>query len=1125
MMKTIHRFSIRLAAITIMLAARLGGVAQIALPNFAIADNFEGKTVMNLNGFIPTTDDYTLEVKATAGTEVTIATAGVKYKPKSDGTVRFVQQNGKIYVFENATYVTQFTPIYTFTESGGNLVSNGSFETVSETLSNGRWKASGWLTWNGGTETWGGGTGYVNVRENSKYCSAGTKSIILHSESRWLCQQLAPGVLEPETTYRLSCDYWTSEGWNNGGAKYQLWLGASLANNDILTIDAYTTSASDNNKHTFSTIFQTPEKLPDDVFLSFYRSVAKVDWLDNVKLTKVVPSAKGITGVSSAIYNRGAYAPENMQLGDAYIDMTSSLVNPKFNEGAIGWTNTTAAQMKISMVEKKNGDITISSGQNHLQVYSGNAISGQVCQTITALPNGRYEVSADIINWGFSGTLSLFANDGKTAIESNTGKRIVVSGIVVDGKLCLGLDFATTNGATVDFDTFALHYKGVDVDSYLGVLVKRINAAKATLASISSDYDTAPLKKAIASGEAISDNATAAEIINAISAIDKAMDDYRTYVAQKEAERKNIARFTTLIASAKAEREADLYPGTGDFDKAIATAEAFLTSLTADPSQSITIQADVLNAARENYYNSQYTIKAEQQTVSEVDLSLNGSEKYVLRVNGKPFYGTEIQLRPDKLRGYWGWNEEQIEACFKRAADDGFNTLSVPVFWSEVEPEKNYFDWHILDRYLDWCKRYGVKMELLWFSWSSGGRVQWLWNGIQERWQLRTPDYVCSADGNSEYAMMRKSWEYSLDWCDPNLRSRDAYVLSRIMEHVALWDANNGNPHTVIGVQLGNEARAHGANTATAVEIIDYYHHVGAAVKQSKYITWTRLNCVSYETSGRTNANEAKRNNGGTNIDFVGIDVYGTNASSIKGNINGQLGENGKNYRMIMEIDAKDSNSPIYQMAALAGNKAFNYYNLGPVDGNGLYGNDTTALKERAHIELVRQRNKIINLANQDIAVRKQGSGLHVYNYAGNSSNNEIGYKGIAFIPDAVNTQAVAVEHSSNQIVLLSTASGTFTIPASLNVTSAEVGHFDADNLWVKESDVTVGDDKLFMSKTSCVLLCLNGDQPATGINSVRRGKRQVITCYTLDGRRAKLSDRGMLIVQYADGHYSKILK
>ena len=97
-----------------------------------------------------------------------------------------------------------------------------------------------------------------------------------------------------------------------------------------------------------------------------------------------------------------------------------------------------------------------------------------------------------------------------------------------------------------------------------------------------------------------------------------------------------------------------------------------------------------------------------------------------MRVDGKPFYMTNVQLRTDKLRGYEGWTEEAIEKAVKQAADDHFNTLSIPVFWREIEPEKDCFDWTILDRYMGWCPKYGLKMELLWFSWSSGGRVQYL---------------------------------------------------------------------------------------------------------------------------------------------------------------------------------------------------------------------------------------------------------------------------------------------------------------------------------------------------------------------------------------------------------------
>ena len=93
---------------------------------------------------------------------------------------------------------------------------------------------------------------------------------------------------------------------------------------------------------------------------------------------------------------------------------------------------------------------------------------------------------------------------------------------------------------------------------------------------------------------------------------------------------------------------------------------------------------------------------------------------------------------------------------------------------------------------------------------------------------------------------------------------------------------------------------------------------------------------------------------------------------------------------MIMEIDAKDANSPIYQMAALAGDKSFDYYNFCVVDGNALYSNNGMELVERAHIGLVRQRNKILNLANQDFALKSHGKGLYVYNYAGKSAQLQI---------------------------------------------------------------------------------------------------------------------------------------
>lgn len=1115
--------------------------AQTGIPYLPMREDFGGSQVANPDNFVPTTGDYTLEVQATAGTEIGIAFAGLSYTPSSSGPVRFVQKDGKVYVFEDGVFKIILTPDPEYTTTGGNILRNPGFEEIeTEVLAAGRWKPTVWDTWNGGMPTWGGETGYTNVREDANYRSEGTKSIIMHSNARQLLQELPENSLEANAHYLLSYDYWTSAGTGNGGATYQIYLKKEKHTLDIQSFQGHTTLESETAKSSFSAIFETEAEIPATVWFVIQRDEEKVDWLDNFKLLKVNAANKGITGAGSAVYHAGvAFAPENLSFenGD-YIDMTGRLVNPGFDHNTAGWI-IEASGSKISTAEKAGG--LIPGNQNHLQFWVGSGgIKGKMYQTIHDLPNGKYTLKAAIAP-SFSGTVSLYANSGNTTVVSGTSKYYETTAIVYDGSLETGLDIHTSGSPTLDIDDFTLYFSGIDADGYLQVLTSKIAEAKAdttamhgnlglpgyhnlsqyrealekvtnlpdqeaatlveaiqTISAAIDEYDAilaayAPLMAAIedlitqlyASGYPVRDSfSDAADVAKAIY---ESESDHRADIAGTVAMLSGKTAILTAyqdlkeaLANALTTLAANEYPGKIAFQEAIDAAQAIL----ADPEEkNLEASVSTLAKAQKDYYNSQYAIQPVEQVVSWVDTSLKGSEKFVLRVAGKPFYMTNIQVRLDKLYGYHGWTDAAMEAVVKRAADDGFNTISVPVHWREVEPSKDEFDWTILDKFMGWCKKYGIKMEMLWFSWSSGGRVQYLMNygGVQTP---RTPDYVCSLSGKSEFNMLRTEWEYSLDWRDTKLRDREKYVLGQVMEHIAVWDANNESPHTVIGVQLGNEARGHGNNSATASEIIDYYHHVGAGVKESKYVVWTRLNCVSYETPGRINANEAKRNSTtGTNIDFVGIDIYGTSASSIKGTMNNQLPHTGKNYTMIMEIDAKDANSPVYQMAALAGNKAFDYYNMGFVDGNDLYTNSGMTLVERSHISLVRQRNKILNLANQEVALKAQGGSLYVYNYAGNSTTTETGLEGIAFTPGSTTSQAVAIRRSPSEIVFLITNNGYFTLPATLEVVSASKGYFNENDEWVNEGEVTVRGTSLVMPVTSAVLLKLKAEEEeVTGV-------------------------------------------
>src|SRR5277367_5395506 len=105
-----------------------------------------------------------------------------------------------------------------------------------------------------------------------------------------------------------------------------------------------------------------------------------------------------------------------------------------------------------------------------------------------------------------------------------------------------------------------------------------------------------------------------------------------------------------------------------------------------------------------------------QTTISAVDTSLVGSQKYVQRVGGTPYLMNAIQMRFDKVRYYstYAWDFAQCNALAAQAASDGFNTIIVPIEWYEVEPTENNFNWTILDEYLTIANANNLKMELIW---------------------------------------------------------------------------------------------------------------------------------------------------------------------------------------------------------------------------------------------------------------------------------------------------------------------------------------------------------------------------------------------------------------------------
>ncbi len=256
-------------------------------------------------------------------------------------------------------------------------------------------------------------------------------------------------------------------------------------------------------------------------------------------------------------------------------DVTSKVVNPEFDSDAAntgsssfvpkGWTKTfSPATSKMSVAAKGDG-VVIVEGQNHWQIWNGSAVAGKVSQTISNLPNGQYTVRAGLFA-SFGGTVTLYANEGKTNVVNNASAYYEATGTVHNGMLEIGLDIATTGQTTLEFDHITLQYCGSDLEGYNQLLAEKLAAAVAdTLAADRPGYCALPqLRAAIARGKAVEQ--TDAALIAAIAALDAAIAEYESILAAYQPLKEAIAAFKKQLA-------ASAYPDKNDMEAALATAQ------------------------------------------------------------------------------------------------------------------------------------------------------------------------------------------------------------------------------------------------------------------------------------------------------------------------------------------------------------------------------------------------------------------------------------------------------------------------------------------------------------------------------------------------------------------------
>jgi beta-galactosidase GanA len=164
--------------------------------------------------------------------------------------------------------------------------------------------------------------------------------------------------------------------------------------------------------------------------------------------------------------------------------------------------------------------------------------------------------------------------------------------------------------------------------------------------------------------------------------------------------------------------------------------------------------------------------------------------RHALLVDGAPFLILGAQVNnssawPAMLPKVW----PAIEALHA-------NTVEMPVYWEQLEPQEGRFDYTVVDALLAGARAHHVRLVLLWFgTWKNGSGHYW------PEWMKRAPE---------RYPRMRGSDGRAVDSPSPYAQATleaDIRAFTALMRHLKEVDPQR----TVLMVQVENEPGAWGS--------------------------------------------------------------------------------------------------------------------------------------------------------------------------------------------------------------------------------------------------------------------------------------------------------------------------
>lgn len=169
-----------------------------------------------------------------------------------------------------------------------------------------------------------------------------------------------------------------------------------------------------------------------------------------------------------------------------------------------------------------------------------------------------------------------------------------------------------------------------------------------------------------------------------------------------------------------------------------------------------------------------------------------------LEVDGKPFLMLGAQLRTDYFLRLDGRKLDELDDYFSLAAGLNITCVQVPIAWNDVETDYDHYTDVSVRAYIDYCEKYGMKLEILWYgSYMCGYSVE----GYLPEYIVRDTDTYPELNSSAAY----HGWlgkQFYLKPGNESLVDREVKAITKMMEFVRDYDALIGSPHTVIGIQI-----------------------------------------------------------------------------------------------------------------------------------------------------------------------------------------------------------------------------------------------------------------------------------------------------------------------------------